>query len=89
MFYYSEQRYTVYIALFALSIHRWILFNYQLFLQKYSYDTIRNIHTGRYVHRTLRVQGVYGYYVVMWDTDQGPADLGYQAVCLLTHILDL
>ena len=34
-------------------------------LQRYLYDTIRNIHTRRYVHRPLRVQEVYCYYVVM------------------------
>ena len=66
MFYYSEQRYTIYNALFALTIHRWIFSNNQLFLQKYLYDTIRDIHTGRYVHRTLRVHEVYGY-LWLWD----------------------
>ena len=58
MFCYSEQRYTIYNALFALSIHRWILSNDQLCLQKYLYDTIRSIHTGRYVHRQRECRAI-------------------------------
>ena len=34
----------------------------------------------------ISVMEVYGYYGVMWGTDQVPADLGYQPVCLLTHM---
>ena len=79
MFYYLEQRCTIYNALIALSIDRWILSNISYFY--------RNIYMILY--GTLRVRGVYGYYVVVWDTDHGPADLGYQPVCLLIHMLDL
>ena len=59
------------------------LYILRFFEDIYYYDIIRNIHTGRYVHRTLRVQGVYGYYVVIRDTEQDPADLGYRPVCLI------